>query len=288
MVLKQKTYEVNGVSLHTYEAGTPGKPIILFLHGFPEIGQAWYRQLDFFADQGFHAVAPDQRGYNQSSKPPGVKAYTLKQLTADIAALIRQFTTGKVYLAGHDWGGAVAWDIALHYPELIQKLIILNMPHPVIMHEHLLRNPKQRRRSLYAGFFQLPLLPELLCRAFNYKSLENSMVKTALPNTFSSEQIALYKTAWQQPGALTAMLNWYRAYKYNPVTTTSPITIPTLLIWGKKDTFLKAEMAQPSINKCQQGQLKFIEDATHWLHHEKPDLVNQLILEFIQSSGKSI
>lgn len=279
----QKMYEVNGGHLHTTEVGLPGQPVILFLHGFPEIGQAWYRQLDFFGGQGFHAVAPDQRGYNYSLKPPGVKAYTLTHLTADIAALIRQLTTSKVYLAGHDWGGAVAWAMAIDYPGLIQKLIILNMPHPTVMHEHLRHNPKQRRRSWYAGFFQVPFLPELFCRAFNFKILEKTLVKTALPHTFPPEIVALYKAAWRQPGALTAMINWYRAYKYNPLTAKEPVSIPTLLLWGKKDTFLGAEMAQPSREQCRYGRLEFLNDATHWLHHEKPDLINKFIFEFIQS-----
>ncbi|PSR52128.1 alpha/beta hydrolase [Adhaeribacter arboris] len=284
-MVKQKTYTINNIGLQTYEAGTAGQPLILFLHGFPELGQAWYRQLYFFAGPGFHVVAPNQRGYNQSSKPSGVKAYTIQHLTTDIAGLIKQLTSGKVYLVGHDWGGAVAWAMALRYPELIEKLIILNMPHPAVMHEHLRDNPKQRHRSWYAGFFQLPILPELLCRAFNYRSLEKTLVNTALPNTFSPAQIALYKKAWRQPGALTAMINWYRAYRYEPITNPEPIVLPTLLVWGKKDVFLRTEMAQPSIEKCRHGQLKFIDEATHWLHHEKPDVVNQFILEFIQSSG---
>ncbi|QMU27623.1 alpha/beta fold hydrolase [Adhaeribacter radiodurans] len=283
MMVEQKTYKVNGVSLRTYEAGTPGQPLILFLHGFPEMGQAWYKQLYFFAENGFHAVAPDQRGYNKSSKPNGVKSYNLKFLTSDIAGLIEQLTTDKVYLVGHDWGGAVAWAMALNCPEIIEKVIILNMPHPVVMHEHLLHNSNQRRRSWYAGFFQIPFLPEWLSRVFNYRSLEKTLVNTALPNTFPKEQLELYKTAWRQPGALTAMINWYRAYKYNLVTTTDLITVPTLLLWGKKDAFLITEMAQPSIDQCRNGKLKFINEATHWLHHEKPDLINQSILAFIQS-----
>lgn len=280
-------YTVNNLQLQVTTAGDANQPLILFLHGFPEIGLSWRQQLLFFAEQGFYAVAPDQRGYNRSSKPNAIKAYTLKHLTADIVALIRQLTPGQVYLAGHDWGGAVAWAMAQHYPELIQKLIILNMPHPVVLNQQLQQSSEQRLRSWYAGFFQVPFLPEWLCRAFNFKILENSIVKTALPNTFSRQTIALYKKAWQQPGALQAMINWYRAYKYDPLTGKEMITVPTLLIWGKKDKFLSAEMAQPSIDQCSQGELKFIDQATHWLHHEYPDLVNKLVLEFMQTESPS-
>jgi pimeloyl-ACP methyl ester carboxylesterase len=283
MTLHQKLYTVNNLALHVTTAGDASQPVILFLHGFPEIGLSWRRQLLFFAEQGFYAVAPDQRGYNRSSKPPGVKAYTLKHLTADIVALIRQLTPGQVYLAGHDWGGGVAWAMAQHYPELIQKLIILNMPHPVVLQQQLQNSSEQRLRSWYAGFFQVPFLPEWLSSAFNFKILESSVIKTALPNTFSRQTIALYKKAWQQPGALRAMINWYRAYKYDPFISKELITIPTLLVWGKKDKFLSSAMAQPSINQCREGRLEFIEEATHWLHHEYPGLVNKLILDFIQT-----
>ncbi len=278
-------YTVNNLQLQVTTAGDTHQPLILFLHGFPEIGLSWRQQLLFFAEQGFYAAAPDQRGYNRSSKPNAVKAYTLTHLTADIAALIRQLTAGQVYLVGHDWGGAVAWAMAHHYPELIQKLIILNMPHPVVLQQHLKQSGKQRLRSWYAGFFQVPFLPEWLCRAFHFKILESSVVKTALPNTFSRQTIALYKKAWQQPGALPAMINWYRAYKHDPLTGQELIRVPTLLIWGKKDKFLSAEMAQPSIDQCSQGELKYIDQATHWLHHEYPDLVNNLILDFIKTES---
>jgi pimeloyl-ACP methyl ester carboxylesterase len=287
MTLTQKTYSVNNVQLQVTTAGEAHHPVILFLHGFPEISLSWRRQLLFFAEKGFYAVAPDQRGYNRSSKPNGVKAYTLPHLTADIAALIQQLTSGQVYLAGHDWGGAVAWALALHYPELIHKLIILNMPHPVVLQQQLKKSGKQRLRSWYAGFFQIPFLPELLCQALNFKILESSVVKTALPHTFSRQTIALYKKAWQQPGALRAMINWYRAYKYDPLTSKGKITVPTLLLWGKKDKFLSSAMAQPSLDQCSHGRLEFLDNATHWLHHEQPDLVNNLILDFIKTESPS-
>ncbi|WP_115375748.1 alpha/beta fold hydrolase [Adhaeribacter pallidiroseus] len=285
MTLTQKIYAVNNVQLQVTTAGAANQPLLLFLHGFPEIGLSWRQQLLFFAEQGFYAVAPDQRGYNRSSKPQKVKAYTLTHLTADIAALIRQLTTGQVYLVGHDWGGAVAWAMAQHYPELIHKLIILNMPHPVVLHEHLKNSGRQRLRSWYVGFFQVPFLPEWLCRAFHFKILESSVVQTAWPHTFSRQTLALYKKAWQQPGALRSMINWYRAYKYDPLTGKDKINVPTLLIWGKQDKFLSAAMAQPSIDQCRDGRLEFLDKATHWLHHEQPDVVNNLILDFIKTES---
>jgi len=282
MPATENFYTVNNIQLHVAEAGDPAGKVILFLHGFPEFWYGWHQQLSSFSKHGFRAVAPDQRGYNLSSKPPGVKAYTLNHLTADMAALIKQLTAEKIILVGHDWGGGVAWAMAQKYPDLIEKMIILNMPHLDVFKAHLRKSPKQAFKSWYTGFFQIPRLPELAISAFHFKLLQRSMVKSALPHTFSPIDVARYKLAWRQPGALTAMINWYRAYKYHTAAAAGQILVPTLLIWGKKDYFLEEEMAQPSIDKCRHGRLEFVPDATHWLHHEKPEQVNQLILGFIQ------
>jgi len=282
MAMSEKDYTVNGIRLHVAENGDPDGEVLLFLHGFPEFWYGWHKQLDFFAAKGYRVLAPDQRGYNRSSKPAGTKAYMLSQLTADIADLSQQVIARKVYLVGHDWGGAVAWAVAQHYPHLLKKLLILNMPHPEVMQHHLQANPKQLLKSWYTGFFQLPVLPEAASRAFNFMALEKSMTSSAKRGTFSKAEIARYKKAWQQPGALTAMLNWYRAYKYSTLDTTREVTVPTLLLWGRKDAFLNQGMAQPSIAKCADGKLIFLDDATHWLHHERPDEVNNFIYDFIK------
>jgi pimeloyl-ACP methyl ester carboxylesterase len=281
MLIKEKLHEVNGIYLNAAEAGNPDGKVIIFLHGFPEYWYAWHQQLLFFGDKGFRALAPDQRGYNRSSKPAGVKAYTLPHLTADIAAFIKQQTTEKVILVGHDWGGAVAWSVAAQYPQLLEKLVILNMPHPEVFHKHLRQNPKQLFKSMYVAFFQLPLLPEISNRAFNFKLLKTALQKTALPHTFSKEDFLHYKEAWRKPGALKAMLNWYRAYKYYPYHSPEIVTVPTLILWGKKDNFLSAEMANPSKEMCRKGELIFLPNATHWLHHESPNQINNLIYKFI-------
>ncbi|GEO05010.1 AB hydrolase superfamily protein YfhM [Adhaeribacter aerolatus] len=282
MRIREKLHEVNGIYLNAAEAGDPDGKVIIFLHGFPEHWYAWHQQLPFFGDKGYRAMAPDQRGYNRSSKPAGVKAYTLPHLTADVVSFIRRQTTDKIILVGHDWGGAVAWAVAAQYPKLLEKLVILNMPHPEVFHNYLRRHPKQLFKSMYAAFFQLPFLPEISNRAFNYKLLKTTLQKSALKYTFSKEDFLQYKEAWRKPGALKAMLNWYRAYKYHPYHSPEPITVPTLILWGKKDSFLSAEMATPSKDKCRNGELVFLPNATHWLHHENPHQINNLIYKFIQ------
>ncbi|RAU82790.1 alpha/beta fold hydrolase [Pontibacter arcticus] len=277
-------FEVNEVTLHVARAGDKSGETIVLLHGFPEFWYGWRKQLTFFADHGYQVVAPDQRGYNLSSKPQETEAYTLEKLTADIVALIRQLNSGKVVLIGHDWGGVVAWAIAIHFPDLLHKLVILNMPHPAIMQQHLRSNPRQMFRSWYAAFFQIPVLPEQAAQAFDFKLLEQSMAGTANAGTFSEEDLATYREAWEQPGALTSMINWYRAFKYTKLELDKDITVPTLMLWGKKDAFLGAEMALPSINRCTNGKLLFLDQATHWLHHEEPEKVNQEIIAFLKST----
>ncbi|GAB2691068.1 epoxide hydrolase EphM [Mucilaginibacter koreensis] len=281
MMITERFDKVNGIRLHSLEAGTEHSEVILFLHGFPEYSGAWHQQLEFMAAQGYHAIAPDQRGYNLSSKPAGVKAYLINTLVEDIAELIKRLTTQKITLVGHDWGGGVAWRLARRYPQLLSRLIIINMPHLGVLKQTLKTSPMQMLKSWYTAYFQLPLLPELTARALNFKLLISSMAGTANKGTFSAPEIKGYKKAWQQPGALNRMINWYRAAKYDQETD-GIITIPTLIIWGKNDKFLTLAMAQASIEKCTHGKLAMIEDATHWVYHEKPNEVNRLILEFAQ------
>jgi pimeloyl-ACP methyl ester carboxylesterase len=280
MEISSQFYQVNGITLHAATAGSPAGKVILFLHGFPEFSLGWKKQLLFFAEKGFFAVAPDQRGYNLSSKPKGVKAYRIENLVADVVDLIKQLSTQKIILVGHDWGGGVAWEVAGQHPELIEKLIILNMPLLKVMRQTLKRNPRQMLRSWYAGFFQIPFFPEWFGSLFNFKILEKSMISSANKNTFSRQEMIAYKTAWRNPGAVKAMINWYRAYKYSQPAL-KRISIPTLILWGKKDKFLLPEMAEKSNLLCSKGKLILIEDATHWLHHEKVAKVNQLIQNFL-------
>ena len=280
MEIKSQFFEVNSITLHAAVAGPEQGKVILFLHGFPEFSLGWKNQLLFFAEKGYRVIAPDQRGYNLSSKPKGVKAYRFENLLADIVALIKQLSTQKVILVGHDWGGGIAWETAGQHPELIEKLIILNMPHLKVMGNTLKSNPKQLLRSWYFGFFQIPRLPEWLLSRSNFKLLAKSMVKTANENTFSRTDIDQYKAAWQNSTTVKTMINWYRAYKFSKLSL-KRITVPTLILWGKKDAFLLHAMAEKSRQMCTAGKLVVLEDASHWLHHEKAEQVNQYIFDFV-------
>lgn len=281
MQLQSLYYEVNGLKLHVLACGNNKNKTLLLLHGFPEPALAWKAQLQFFASKGYYALAPDQRGYNKSSKPKGVKEYTIEKLVQDMVSLIQQVTTDKVVVVGHDWGGGVAWHLAMYYPQMLHKLVIINMPHPHVMLQTLKKNPQQMLRSTYILFFQIPLIPQWLLRAFNFKILKQTLIKTAQKDTFSTELLQHYQDAWEQPGAITSMLNWYRAYKYSKQSPDKNVVVPTLIIWGDKDQFLIKEMAPKSAARCSNSKLEMINDATHWIYHEQPFVVNTLILEFI-------
>ncbi|WP_332367528.1 alpha/beta hydrolase [Spirosoma telluris] len=254
--------------------------MIILLHGFPEFWYGWRQQIDVLAEAGCWVWVPDQRGYNISDKPTGINAYSLDTLVADVIALIDAAGRKKAVIVGHDWGAAVAWWTAVSYPERVERLVVLNVPHPVVMKQFASQDVGQMLRSWYIGFFQLPWLPEVVVRLGNWAFLAQTMKRSSRRGTFTEADLKQYKTAWSQPGAAKAMINWYRASIRKPPARrqTIRVTVPTLLIWGVRDQFLKREMAQPSIDLCDNGRLVFIEEATHWVQHEVGKRVTELIM----------
>ncbi len=282
--LRHKNIQVNGVKLHVVEAGNPNGELLILLHGFPEFWYAWSHQILDLAEAGLHVVVPDQRGYNLSEKPASVSAYRITELRQDICELIKHYGQKNCFLAGHDWGAAVAWDLAIHHPKKIKKLAILNVPHPKIMLRFLTTRPKQILKSWYIFFFQLPYLPELFFKRKDFRAGVLALKKGTKRHTFTQEEIKTYKEAWSQPSAITAMLNWYRALgRSKPkLPKDARVKVPTLMIWGKKDLALSYKMAQPSIDLCDQGKLIFFEDSSHWVQHEKAKEVTKLFLDFFK------
>lgn len=274
----------NGITLHVVQAGPLDGPLVLLLHGFPECWYGWHQQIPALVAAGFRVWAPDQRGYNRSAKPRGIGAYTLGTLAQDILGLIEASGRAKVYLVGHDWGAAVAWWVALTYPERLHKLAILNVPHPVVMRRQLLGNPRQLRKSWYMFAFQLPWLPEHLLRRNNYGEGIRMLKGSGKRTTFTPADLEEYRQAWAQPGALTGMLNWYRAIMQRPprLTRSPRITVPTLMLWGKQDIALGSEMAHLSLDLCDNGRLIMFDDATHWVQHDEAQAVNQALVEFFK------
>lgn len=280
----------NGIRLHTIQAGPADGQTVVLLHGFPEFWYGWRRQIEPLAAAGFRVVVPDQRGYNLSDKPKGTGSYQIDTLADDITGLLDALGKEKAIVVGHDWGAAVAWHLATMHPERVEKLGILNVPHPAVMVQHLRGSFSQLRKSWYMFFFQIPWLPEWVLGRQNARGAAELLRRSGKPGTFTEEDLDRYREAWSQPGALTAMINWYRAMirtGFRQAVRSSPglprIAVPTLMLWGKQDVALGVEMAQPSIDLCAQGNLVFFENATHWVQHDEAAAVTNRLLEFLRS-----
>ncbi len=291
--------DINGLQLHYVKAGS-GRQTILFLHGFPEFWYEWKHQLKEFG-QDYTAVAYDQRGYNLSSKPEKLEDYAVPHIVADIKAMFEKFganANNKGILVAHDWGGAVAWAFAIKHPEYLDKLVIINAPHPGVFARELQSNPAQQKASAYMNFFR-SAQAEAGLSANNYAALQNAIfVASSKPGNFSDEDKKMYVEAWSQPGALTGGLNWYRAAQIGPPTENAPqretniaaaaaldsliVKVPTLVIWGEKDTALLTGNLEGLDKFVPQLTIKRIPNGSHWVIHEEPELVNQYIREFIK------
>lgn len=276
---------VNSVRLHYVEAGSG--PLVILLHGFPEFWYSWRYQIPALAAAGYRVVAPDMRGYNTSEKPPGVRSYLIDTLADDVAALVRHLGESTAIVVGHDWGGAVAWYVPMRHPALVEKLIVLNAPHPGAFAREL-RTPGQMRKSWYILFFQLPWLPEALFRARGYAILDRVMRSDPVrPDAFADADIRRYKRALSRPGALSGAINYYRALlRRNPreaMQEPSPIRCPTLLIWGEQDRYLGVPLTEGLERWVPSIRVERIAEASHWVQIDAPERVNELTLEFLQS-----
>jgi epoxide hydrolase 4 len=270
----------NGVNLHYVTQGEGA--LMLMLHGFPEFWYSWRHQIQEFASS-YKVVAVDLRGYNDSDKPVERSAYRLSVLVEDIKGVIEGLGYERCILIGHDWGGAIAWFFGYAYPAMLERLIVLNLPHPAKFSEGL-RTIPQIVRSWYILFFQIPLLPEWILSLEDYSMLAKILTKTAKnSSTFSQTSISAYREAAAKPGAITAMLNYYRNIMHSImfVKDWDVIQSPTLLIWGENDIALGKELTYGTQTYVKNLQIRYISDCSHWVQQEKPELVNQYIHEWL-------
>jgi pimeloyl-ACP methyl ester carboxylesterase len=287
--MQRKLIPTNNIKLMTMTAGPEnGTPVIL-LHGFPEFHYGWRKQIPALVEAGFHVIVPDQRGYNLSDKPKGVSSYKLDILAKDIIGLLDHFGIEKARVVGHDWGAVVAWTLALENPSRLEKLAILNVPHPDVMTRFILKNPEQRKKSWYVFFFQIPFFVEWVLSRSDYRNMARMLVGSGRKSTFSRSDIEEYRKAWAQPGALTAMLNWYRSIFRNSIkhvfrgqVPARRVKVPTLILWGRNDVALSHEMVQPSLDLCNMGRSVMFEKATHWVQHDEAEAVNKHLIEFLR------
>jgi pimeloyl-ACP methyl ester carboxylesterase len=289
-MFKHEYADVNNVRLH-YVAEGKGK-LIMFLHGFPEFWYEWKNQLAEFG-RDYQAVAPDMRGHNLSSRPAEVEQYRMKHLVEDIRALAEHLGHKKFVLVAHDWGGGVAWPFAMRHPDYVEKLIIINAPHPITFLRELRDNSAQRKASQYILVHRTTEAEEILSRN-NYAVLVGSLLEDGLKQGyFTEEDRKAYIKAWSQPGSLTGGLNYYRAAHLGPFTGESDevlsadpslfaVKVPTLVIWGEKDRYLLTGNLEGLDKYVPNLTIKRIPDGSHWVIHEQPALVNAYIREFIE------
>jgi pimeloyl-ACP methyl ester carboxylesterase len=288
--LEHHQVPTNGLQLHVVQCGPLDGPLVILLHGFPDFWYGWHKQLRVLAAAGYRVWVPDQRGYNLSDKPSGIRPYTLPTLAADIIGLIDAAGRPQASLVGHDWGGIVAWHLATYHASRISRAAILNVPHPSVLPVGFVRLPTQLLRSWYVFFFQLPWVPEQMIRRHHWRLGVQGLRAASHPGTFTAADIALYKTAWAQPRALTSMLNWYRAFRYGlgQEQEGGPrrVHIPIQIIWGKQDVALDARLAVLSQRLCDQAELHYFPEASHWVQHDEAAEVNALLVKFLAGSNK--
>ena len=290
--IRHESVDCGGVKLHCAVAGDAGKPLMLFLHGFPEFWAAWRGPMAHFAARGWLCVAPDLRGYNLSDKPEGVEPYKAKHLVNDVLAIAAHYgkgnPDGKFVLVAHDWGGAVAWAVAISHPQRLERLVMINSPHPYIFWRELSNNPAQQKASQYMNVFRLPKAERVLSEN-GYARLIGSFMH--LGADWREELVE----AWSQPGALTGGLNYYRASPLYPPTADDPgakklrfeakdfmVRVPTLVLWGERDTALLPGCLD-GLGECVPDmKLVRVADASHWIVHEKPVLVCSEIERFLE------
>ena len=277
--LESRMVDVGDVTLHVVLAGPPdGEPVVL-LHGFPEFWYAWRKVMAPLAAAGFRVIAPDQRGYNRSDKPGWVEAYRVEALAADVAGLIDALGYRQVNLVGHDWGGGVAWKVAIDHPQRLRRLAVIDTPHPQAGDGF---ESAEDTVDWYRTFMQAPWIPEFSARLGNYWLLASNLRGTAADGTFPEPVLDVFRSAWDQPGARSATVNWYRAAYRFPQTYQAEqrIALPTLLILAPDDVFIASDLRRRSARFLDQGRTVELERGTHWVIQEEPAVIAGLLAEF--------
>ncbi len=278
--------QANGIRFHYVTAGEG--PLVLLLHGFPQFWYAWRHQIPALAER-FRVVAPDLRGYNDTEKPPRVGDYHPSILATDIAELVRALGEKKAHVVGHDWGGGVAWSTALDHPDVVDRLAVLNCPHPRVFAKALRSNLSQLRKSWYMLVFQIPLLPEWAILRNDVAIAEEAFRGWSIrKDTFTDQDLDEFRNAMKKPGAITAGINYYRATfrdfraARRMMSDERKIAAPTLLIWGENDAALGKELTygmEPLFSAP--FRVAYVPNCSHWVNEEQPGLVNRLLLEFL-------
>ncbi|HEX2050527.1 MAG TPA: alpha/beta fold hydrolase [Actinomycetota bacterium] len=283
--LRHAVVDTGDVSLHYVERGAG--PLVVLLHGFPDFWYSWSPQLRPLADAGFRVAAPDMRGYNLSDKPRGVHAYRLDALADDVAGFVHALGEERAHVVGHDWGGIVAWRVAHRHAEVVERVVVVNAPHPSAVPRAFL-SPTQLARSWYALFFQLPVLPERVVAARRFAFVRRVLRAGACsPHAFTDEDVERYVEAAARGDDLRHAIDYYRALtRANPLRPfglDARVDAPALVIWGERDIALEKRLARPDPALVPGARVEMLPDAGHWPHRDDPDRVNELLIEFLSA-----
>ncbi|CAI5440201.1 unnamed protein product [Caenorhabditis angaria] len=288
-----KNVQLKNIKLHYVEEGPADGDVLVMVHGFPEFWYSWRYQLNYFK-KNYRCLALDMRGYSESEKPRAESQYNMTHLVEDIREFIEILAAGqKVVLAAHDWGAIVCWRVAIMYPELLKKLIILNVPHPSAFREVLAKSPEQRAKSWYIYFFQSPSIPELYMRLNKMEMLEKMLrsSKHGVQNraNFTDQDMEAWKYTFSQAGSLTGPINYYRQIfkaQWDNVKDKT-VKIPVMIIWGDRDAFLEVEGAEITKKYCISCRVQIIEGASHWVQQDQPEKVNKFMEQFMSQEISS-
>ena len=283
--MQTRFVEANGFSFAVDELGE-GDHLALCLHGFPESRFSWRFQLPLLAELGYRAWAPDLRGYGETEpKPKEIAAYQVDRLMEDVAALIDASGAKKVTLIAHDWGAGVGWTFAINRIRPLERLVIMNLPHPAVMAANLRSNWTQLKRSWYMFFFQLPGIPERAMTRNDAQGIRRAFYEMAVDKAnFGPDVLDRYARDAQRPGAIRGMINWYRAAFRLPSRLRGPwpmLETPTLVIWGERDTALGVELLDGTEAHVRDLTIRRLPDVSHWVQQEAPDKVNAILREWL-------
>jgi len=277
----ESTYRtVNGVQLHAVTAGDPDAPLVVLLHGHPDFWYGWRDQIRSLADAGFRVLAPDQRGCNLSDAPDGAGSYRISELVADVRELVRSEGRESARVVGHDFGGFVAWNAALRHPSMVDRIGILNVPHPTVYRNTLRSSPRQIARSWYVWFYQVPRVPEWLLGRNDMSNMVASLEVTSNADTFDEETVECYRAAWRHTG-VKPRVDWYRGFRRSDRPPRDTVSPPTLVCWGEGDIALLPSMAEASVDYCEDGELRTFPDASHWVQHDECEAVTDALRDHL-------
>ena len=279
-VVEHTEVQTQGIRLHVVLAGPEDGPLVILLHGFPDFWYGWRHQIGPLAEAGFRVVVPDQRGINLSDKPEDIEAYSYDTLARDVIGLIEWQGRDKAHIVGHDLGGWVGWHLAMQYPDKVDRAVIVQIPHPDVIKKARAESFGMKMRSWHVSFFQVGWLPERMLTAGNHLALRKIHPDNSAESAFDPDDQAHFLRAWSQPGAVRAMVNWYRA-EASP-RDSDRNTRPSLLIWGNADTILPPSLVQPSLDACDDATLFSLEEAKHWPHRSQRARVTPKIIEFLK------